>query len=122
MTVQRLLTTCPVSTLLFEWSLIIAEPTSLTSLVREVSLLHGGNSGPLGSLVPGWVPDLVKREKQVHDGNLGQILIGVSRQMLDLIFVAATIAFFLIAIAYVRGCESCDRSISMSLENCSELK
>jgi len=25
--------------------------------------------------------------------------------MLDLIFIAATIVFFLIAIAYVRGCE-----------------
>jgi len=24
----------------------------------------GGNSGPLGSLVPGWVPDLVKRENR----------------------------------------------------------
>jgi hypothetical protein len=29
----------------------------------------------------------------------------MGRIMLDLIFIAATVLFFLIAIAYVRGCE-----------------
>jgi len=32
-------------------------------------------------------------------------LIGLRRTMLDLIFIAATVLFFLIAVAYVRGCE-----------------
>ncbi len=67
----------------------------------------GGNTGAPGSLVPGFTPDLVKSENRMT-GALLVMFLGKgnwSNTMQDALFVAITIVFFALSLAYVRICD-----------------